>query len=101
MAIKFNKHHVTNGTVKVRCWYSVDNHISGRKCVGISQKDYGHGLFSIFPGECVNNTDTQTDYFDKSRVTLYEDHPHYAAARTRAEAIEAEYSAKRAARERK
>ena len=33
-----------------------------------------------------NDTDSQTDYFDKGRVRLVEGHPCYAAARVRAEA---------------
>ena len=32
-----------------------------------------------------NDTDTMTDYFDKGRVVLFEDHILYAKARERAE----------------
>lgn len=88
--IKFNKHHVTNGTTKARCHYSVDNRVDGRKCVSITAKDYGHHLAEVLGSDNYsNNTDFQTDYFDKGRVVLFEDHPLYPAARERAEQEEA------------
>lgn len=91
-AVKFNQHHVTNGTVKARCHYSVDNRTDGRKCVTIYASDYGHALGAIFQsGEYENDTDSMTDYFDKGRVRLFESHPLYAAARVRA-ALNAEKS---------
>lgn len=83
--VKFNKHHVTDGQLKARVWYSLDNRIDGRKCVTLYAKDYGNVLAHIVPAEYENNTDTQTDYFEKGRVKLFEGHPMYAAARARAE----------------
>lgn len=85
-AIKFNKYNITNGTVKARVWYSLDNRVDGRSCVTIYAKDYSNlALEEIFAGETINNTDTMTDYFEKSRVVLFPDHPFYSAARARAE----------------
>ena len=98
MAIKFNMHHVTNGTVKARCHYSLDNRWDGRKCVTIYAKDYCRALGEVLADVYQNDTDTQTDYFDQGRAVLFEDHPLYAAARARAEAINAAREAKRAAR---
>jgi hypothetical protein len=98
MAIKFNMHHVTNGTVKARCHYSLDNRVDGRKCVTIYAKDYGHALGVVLTDVYHNDTDSQTDYFDQGRAVLFEDHPFYAAARARAEAINADREAKRASR---
>ncbi|OGA56747.1 MAG: hypothetical protein A2710_03885 [Burkholderiales bacterium RIFCSPHIGHO2_01_FULL_64_960] len=98
MAIKFNLHHVTNGTIKARCHYSLDNRVDGRKCVTIYAKDYCRALGEVLADVYINDTDSQTDYFDQGRAVLFEDHPLYAAARGRAEAINAAREAKRAAR---
>jgi hypothetical protein len=85
--MKFNKHHVTNGTTKARIFYSLDNRIDGRKCVTLYAKDYDRALGALFADLYINETDSQTDYFDQGRVNLFEDHPFYAAARERAEAM--------------
>lgn len=90
------KHYVTNGTEKARVFYTLDNRVDGRKVVTIYDKDYGHALGRIFGDEYENRTDTMTDYFDKGTVRLFENHPLYAAARARAEAVEADRKAKRA-----
>lgn len=93
--IKFNRHHVTDGSVKARVYYSLDNRIDGRKAVTIYDKDYGRALGQIFSGpEYRNDTDMTTDYFEKGRVVLFDDHPMYAAARARAEAINTARAAK-------
>lgn len=93
--IKFNAHHVTNGTEKAKCHYSLDNRTDGRKCVTIYAKDYGHALGRVIvDGAYQNDTDSQTDYFDKGRVVLFEGHALYAAARVRAEANNAAWDAK-------
>ena len=86
-AVKFNKFHVTNGTVKARVHYSLDNRADGRPCVTIYAKDYDDALGAIIADAYENQTDTQTDYFDKGHVDLYETHPLYAAARARAEQL--------------
>lgn len=84
--LKFNKHHVTDGQTKARCWYSLDNRVDGRKCVTLYAKDYGHALGRLLADAYQNNTDSQTDYFDQGRAVLFEDHPLYPVARARAEA---------------
>lgn len=81
--IKFNKYYVTNGTIKAKVHYTVDNRTDGRSCVNLYAKDYSRDLGLIF-SEYVNETDSQTDYFDQGHVTLFEDHEHYQAARDRA-----------------
>lgn len=88
MTIKFNKYHVTNGTTKARVFYSLDNRVDGRKVVTLYAKDYDRSLGEVFKAEYEykNDTDSMTDYFDKGRVRLFEDHRLYAAARARAEA---------------
>lgn len=83
--LKFQKFYVTDGERKARVWYSLDNRTDGRKCVTIYAKEYGSKLGCIIADGYENNTDTQTDYFEKGRVRLFEDHPLYAAARARAE----------------
>lgn len=95
--VKFQKFYVTNGALKARVWYSLDNRIDGRKCVTIYAKDYGHQLGQIIEDAYENKTDICTDYFDKGTVRLFEDHPLYSAARARAEQVATEWDAKRAA----
>ena len=85
MTIKFQKYYVTNGLIKAPVHYSLDNRHDGRKCVTIFAKSYSKELGAIFANEFVDDTDSMTDYFDKGRVNLFEDHPLYAAARARAE----------------
>jgi hypothetical protein len=80
--VRFNQHHVTNGTHKARAWYNLDNRIDGRKVVTIYAKDYTNGLSGIFDADAYeNNTDIMTDYFDKGTVRLFESHPLYTTAR--------------------
>ena len=93
--MKFNKHHVTDGTTKARVFYSLDNRVDGRKAVTLYAKDYDNALGKLFGDSYKNDTDSMTDYFDEGRAVLFEDHPNYAAARARAEAIEAERKATR------
>lgn len=94
MSLRFNLHHVTNGTIKARVHYSLDSRTDGRKCVTIYAKDYTGELGQLFTGEYQNNTDTMTDYFDKGKVNLFEGHALYAAARAAAEALLAKRAAK-------
>ena len=92
--IKFNRFHVTNGAVKARVWYSLDNHTSGKPVVTLYAKDYSRELGQIIQSGYENDTDYQSDYFDKGRVRLFETHPLYATARARAEQFRAEKAAK-------
>jgi hypothetical protein len=82
--IKFQKFYVTNGTEKARVWYSKSARIDGRKAVTIYAKDYDRALGRIFVDGYRNDTDTMTDYFDEGSVVLFDDHPLYAAALSRA-----------------
>lgn len=84
--VRFNKHHVAQGAVKARVWYSLDNRTDGRRCVTLYAKDYGRVLGEILADDYINDTDSQTDYFDTGRAVLFEGHPLYPAARARAEA---------------
>jgi hypothetical protein len=99
--IKFNKHHVTDGTIKARCHYSLDNRCDAQKCVTIYAKDYTGELGKLFAGSYKNDTDLMTDYFDKGRVTLFAGDPMYAAARARAESNKADDAIAAAARQAK
>lgn len=83
--IKFNKFHVTNGAIKARISYHLDNRTDQRKCVTMYAKDYSRELGQLFADNYQNNTDSMTDYFEKGRVVFFEDHPLYAQARARAE----------------
>lgn len=81
--IKFNKHNVSNGAIKARVRYSLDNHVNGKPCVWINAKDYdaGDSLALIIPNGYSNNTDSRQDVFEKGKVILFENHPLYASAR--------------------
>lgn len=89
--IKFNRHHVTNGTVKARVFYSLDNRADRRPCVTLFGKDYSDALAIIGRelGHYHNDTDITTDYFDQGRIVLFADSPYYAEARARVEAFRA------------
>jgi hypothetical protein len=98
--IKFLKFCVTNGAARAKVHYSLDNRADGRKCVTLYARDYSRTLGEIFAAEYVNDTDSQTDYFDQGRVTLFEHHALYPAARARAESILTDRAAKAAAKAR-
>lgn len=85
--IKFQKHYVTDGETKARVYYHFGWIRDGVECVTLYAKDYGRSLDAIFDGvaECQNDTDFQTDYFEKSRVRIFASDPLYAAARARCE----------------
>ena len=85
--IKFNKFNVALGAIKARVFYSLDNRIDNRKCVTLYAKDFGHTLRKILGDAYENKTDLQSDYFDQGKAVLFESHPLYAAARTRAEMV--------------
>ncbi len=80
MNIKFNKHYVTDGVIKVKCTYSAFRTNKGQDVVRLYAKDYRNNLRSIFFEEYEDNTDLRSDYFETGQVTLYPNHPLYAAA---------------------
>lgn len=98
--VRFHQHYITDGTIKARVYYSLDNRIDGRPCVTLYDKDYNRALGRILEDGYQNATDIMTDYFDKGHVDLYESSPYYKAARAaaekRGEAVTARYAAKRA-----
>jgi hypothetical protein len=83
-SIKFNRYYVTNGTTKARVHY-----YSRPDGVVLYAKDYGHALGEIFPDDYNNDSDLQSDYFDKGCVTIYTNDPRYAAAKARTDANDA------------
>lgn len=85
--IKFNKYHVTDGTLTARVHYCLDNRTDGRKCITLYAKDYTGTLGWLFSEDYKNGTDIQTDYFDKGKAVLFESNPLYAAARARVESF--------------
>ena len=54
--IKFNKHNVTNKATgaKARVFYSLDNHISGRKVVTLYGKDCLEKLSNVLPNVIIS-----------------------------------------------
>jgi phenylacetate-coenzyme A ligase PaaK-like adenylate-forming protein len=86
-AIKFHKHYVTNGTTKARVHYSAFRMVTtGQDCVTLYAKSYDDSrkLGAILADGYENNTDTQTDYFEKGRARILAGQPLYAAALARA-----------------
>jgi hypothetical protein len=90
--IRFMKHYVTNGAIKARVDYNAHRMVStGQECVTIYAKDYRDGrnlaeVFSDRQEEYENNTDYQTDYFEKGRIRILASSPLYAAALARCNA---------------
>ena len=86
MVIKFKKYYVTDGKIKARIHYSAFQMITtGQDCVTLYAKSHadGQALAKILSEGYENNTDTQTDYFEKGRVRILADSPLYAAALSR------------------
>ncbi len=83
--VRFFDHYCTDGTTKARIHYSLDNRAPGRPpCVTMYAQDYSDALGVLFPGDYVNRTELQSDYFDKGSVNLEPGHPSYEAARAAA-----------------
>lgn len=95
--VKFNLYNVTHIVTKAKCrvYYSLDNRADGRKCITLFSKCILESLKPIFGDIVQNNTDSMSDYFEKDRVTIFEDHPCYPRWRAQVEAIKAKLSAKR------
>lgn len=86
--VKFMKHYVTNGAQKARVHYSAfAMNSTGEKCVTLYAKKFGDeaALIAIFANKVEDNTDIQTDYFEKARVRIMATDPLYSAALARAE----------------
>jgi hypothetical protein len=107
-SIKFQKHFVTNGTEKARvsyshgplCVYENGRVVGTREAITLYAKDYGHALGRVFAdvGGYQNDTDSQTDYFDKGRVRIFPDSPLWDSALERCELQIAQHVAKREAK---
>ena len=83
--ITFNKHNVTNGKIKARVFYSINGRTDGRNCVTIYSKILSQSNFKEIFANATNNTDITTDYFETSKIDLFETSPFYAAALKRAQ----------------
>jgi hypothetical protein len=81
--IRFMKHFVedTETKNKAKICYSLDNHISNKPCVTLYADGYCDKLFPIFGNNVQNDTDSQSDYFDKDRIRFFEDSIYYNDAR--------------------
>ena len=75
--IKFNKHNITNGTLKARVFYSIGGRTDGRNWVTVYAKELTSNLKALF-NNCVNNTEFGTDYFETSKVEIFETSPFYS-----------------------
>jgi hypothetical protein len=94
--MKFMKYYVESDTGdRVKCWYMTTER-NGKKCIMVVASNYGDRL-SFLPN-VENNTDSQTDYFEKDSASIYEGDPLYAAALARVEKNDADDRAKREAK---
>lgn len=71
--IKFLQHAVSDGKVKIKVWYSTFSDDS----VSIMADEYGANLGKLFPNMVKNDTDSQTDYFEKDTVRIFSTSPYY------------------------
>lgn len=80
-SVKFMKHYVTDGRIKVKVSYSRTSY-GGVDKVTLYAKDYGHDLAKItgFADLYENNTDSMTDYFENGRVRIPATSPFYFSA---------------------
>jgi len=87
MTLIIRKHYIQNKETgkKCRVHYSLDNRTDGRKCITIYAKTYDEDMKGII--EYKNNSDLMSDYFEKDRAVLFEDHPLYSEARKMVEKI--------------
>jgi hypothetical protein len=72
MKIKLRRYYCQrdNGP-RIRCWYSRGSLHDAPDSVTIYAKSYADSLADVFPPERVeNNTELQTDYFEKDRVRI-------------------------------
>ena len=93
--VRFMAYYVTDGQHKAKVHYSHGKLCNdSRDCVTLYAQDYGAALSPIFGRSSENHTDTQTDYFDKDTVRIFDDSPLYPAALARCQ----ENTAKREAR---
>jgi hypothetical protein len=87
--IKFRQHYVQDTVTghKAKVWYSTSPRADGTTCVSVYAKNYGAELSPMFAG-VRNDTDSQTDYFDKDKVHFAVGSEHYAAALAAAESLQ-------------
>ena len=79
--VKFRKFYVTDGTVKAKIYYSLDNRGDHKKCVTLYEKGYDRNLRIIFPNIHQDDTEYMSDYFDEGRVVIFENNPLYTEVR--------------------
>ena len=107
--IRFMRHYVTDGETKAKVHYSACDSYglpgNKRKAVTLYEQGYDRNLVKVFSNgysnengfnvpEYKNESDMQSDYFDKGHITLYEDHPLYQEALNKANEIQAERKAR-------
>jgi len=83
--IRFMQHYVTDGTIRARVFYSHGHLGDGTRPVTLYARDYERSLGKIFAESYENDTDLQSDYFDKGHVRIREDSALFAAALARCE----------------
>lgn len=91
--VKFGLYKITKGTQSVKVWYTIEDDY-----VRINESDYDRLIGSFFPEETyINNSDSMTDYFEKSSVILRPESKNYAEIRKQITEINNKLKAKREA----
>lgn len=97
--VRAMRHYMTDGNVKVKVRYHAStDYKTGQPVVWVHQQEYGYELFSMLGDVCRNETDTQTDYFDKTSAKLTPAHPMYAECLKRAQENDAAWKERQAKR---
>ena len=93
--IKFMKYCVKNieNGAKARVYYTIShlNEVACKKygiaygveCVTLYAKDYNDDLEKVFGNRTQNDSDSMTDYFETSRVRIFQGDPLYVDALAR------------------
>lgn len=80
--VRFLMYKVVKGEKSCKVWYSYSNYEHKgvqKEYIKIYEEGYSNNLNEIFPN-VVNNSDSMTDYFEKSRVTIEKDSPYWEKA---------------------
>jgi preprotein translocase subunit SecA len=91
--VKFGLYKISKGSESVKVWYTIEDDY-----VRINESDYDRLIGSFFPQETyINNSDSMTDYFEKSSVILRPESKNYAEIRKQIIEINNKLKAKREA----
>lgn len=93
--LKLNLYNITNGAIKVRVHYSENITREGKPFVTIRAKEYGkNGFDTLFGARAINDSESREDYFEFSRVNLFEHDELYTIALKHVKTLQAKFKRK-------